>query len=163
MHHHLAGVWLQARTCVEPPAAARTPSHTAARSSAVFTNHPTVSSSGESCMRPPLDTAPNDGLKPSTPQNAAGRMMEPIVCEPTLSGTMHAATAAAEPEELPPGLRDRSARFLVAGGALEQYSVRFVLPMMIAPAWLCRVSVMVSADCAAALSFSLRWPLLTLR
>ena len=31
-------------------------------------------------------------------------MTEPLVCDPTASGTMPAATAAAEPEDEPPGV-----------------------------------------------------------
>jgi hypothetical protein len=45
-------------------------------------------------------------LKPTTPQNAAGRITEPFVCVPSASGTQPAATAAAEPEEEPPGLHE---------------------------------------------------------
>src|SRR6267378_1128096 len=44
------------------------------------------------------------GLKPTTPQNAAGRITEPLVCVPTATGTWPAATAAADPEEEPPGV-----------------------------------------------------------
>ena len=35
-------------------------------------------------------------------------MTEPLVCVPSASGTMPAATAAAEPEDEPPGVRDGS-------------------------------------------------------
>ena len=56
------------------------------------------------------------GLKPTTPQNAAGRITEPLVCEPIAPGTMFAATAAAEPLEEPPGVRCRSCGFLVLPG-----------------------------------------------
>ena len=45
------------------------------------------------------------GLKPATPQKEAGRITEPPVWEPKASGTMPAATAAAEPEDEPPGVR----------------------------------------------------------
>ncbi len=44
------------------------------------------------------------GLKPTTPQYAAGRSTEPTVCEPSASGTMRAATAAAGPLDEPPGV-----------------------------------------------------------
>ncbi len=47
---------------------------------------------------------PCEGLKPYTPQNAAGLITEPLVCVPSASGTMPAATAAAEPLEEPPGV-----------------------------------------------------------
>ena len=56
------------------------------------------------------------GLKPTTPQNAAGRITEPLVCEPIAPGTMPAATAAAEPLEEPPGVRSGSWGFLVLPG-----------------------------------------------
>ena len=41
---------------------------------------------------------------PTTPQKAAGRMTEPMVCVPKASGQKPAATAAAEPLLLPPGV-----------------------------------------------------------
>lgn len=44
------------------------------------------------------------GLKPSTPQTAAGRTTEPAVCVPRAIGTIPSATAAAEPLEEPPGV-----------------------------------------------------------
>ena len=56
------------------------------------------------------------GLKPTTPQNAAGRITEPLVCEPTAAGTMCAATAAAEPLEEPPGVRPASWGLVVLPG-----------------------------------------------
>ena len=48
--------------------------------------------------------APKLGLRPMTPLNAAGRMTEPSVCVPSASGTIPAATAAADPEDDPPGV-----------------------------------------------------------
>ena len=60
--------------------------------------------------------APNVGLNPMTPQNAAGRITEPPVCVPTASGTMPAATAAAEPCDEPPGVRPGAAGFAVGPG-----------------------------------------------
>ena len=50
---------------------------------------------------------------PTTPQRAAGWRIEPPVSEPSASGTMPAATAAAEPPEEPPGTRVRSHGLLV--------------------------------------------------
>ena len=61
-------------------------------------------------------TSPCVGLKPTTPQNAAGRMTDPLVCDPIAPGTMAAATAAAEPLDEPPGVRSRSCGFLVLPG-----------------------------------------------
>src|SRR5438876_390676 len=50
-------------------------------------------------MRPPV------GLNPTTPQNAPGRMVEPLVWLPIAPGTTSAATAAADPIDEPPGDR----------------------------------------------------------
>src|SRR4051812_26919340 len=55
------------------------------------------------------------------PHSAAGWRMEPPVSEPNVKGTSPAATAAADPPELPPGTRDRSHGFAV--GAKEEFSV----------------------------------------
>ena len=49
------------------------------------------------------------GLKPTTPQKAAGRITEPIVWVPRASGARPAATAAAEPLLEPPGVWARRA------------------------------------------------------
>ena len=40
----------------------------------------------------------------AAPQNDAGRITEPPVCVPSASGIMPAATAAAEPDDDPPGV-----------------------------------------------------------
>src|SRR4051794_3212046 len=77
---------------------------------------------------------PTVGLNPTTPQNAAGRMVEPFVCEPTAAGTTPAATAAAEPIEEPPGVRAVFHGFLVAPGLRYASSAVTVLPSTIAPA-----------------------------
>ena len=53
------------------------------------------------------------GLRPTTPQSAAGWRMEPPVSEPSESATSPAATAAAEPPEEPPGTRSVSQGLLV--------------------------------------------------
>ena len=53
---------------------------------------------------PTVGKSLNDGLKPATPQKAAGRMTEPPVWLPKASGSMPAATAAAEPDDEPPGV-----------------------------------------------------------
>src|SRR5829696_4862594 len=74
------------------------------------------------------------------PQSAAGWRTLPPVSEPSASGTMRAATAAADPPLDPPGVRVTSQGFFV--GPSEEFSVdepianssRLVLPMMIAPA-----------------------------
>ena len=68
------------------------------------------------------------------PQYVAGLTVEPIVCEPSASGTMHAATAAAEPLDEPPGVRDSSCGLVVGPADAMAYSVDTVVPRMTAPA-----------------------------
>jgi hypothetical protein len=52
-------------------------------------------------------TTPLPGLMPTRPVQAAGIRIEPIPSLPCASGTMPAATAAAEPPDEPPGVRSR--------------------------------------------------------
>src|SRR5438270_12633044 len=47
--------------------------------------------------------SPVVGLSPMTPHQAAGMRMDPAPSLPVASGTMPAATAAAEPADEPPG------------------------------------------------------------
>src|SRR5262249_37406909 len=75
-----------------------------------------------------------------TPHIAAGWRMEPPVSEPSASGAMRAATAAADPPLDPPGVRS-SAHGLRTGPNAEfsfddpiANSSQFVLPMRTAPA-----------------------------
>ena len=65
---------------------------------------------------------------------AAGRTMEPAVCVPKASGAMQSATAAAEPEEEPPGVCAGSCGLAVAPGWRVANSVVTVLPITTAPA-----------------------------
>ena len=51
---------------------------------------------------------PRWGLSPTRPQHAAGMRIEPPPSLPCATGTIPAATAAAEPPEEPPGVRSRS-------------------------------------------------------
>src|SRR5580692_805037 len=74
------------------------------------------------------------GLCPATPQNDAGRVIEPPVCVPIAPKHMPQATAAAEPLDEPPGVRSRFHGFLVTGGSIQAYGVVTVLPMIRAPA-----------------------------
>ena len=53
-------------------------------------------------MRPKL------GFNPTMPQKEAGMRTEPPMSEPSASGTEPLATAAPEPPEEPPGVRDLS-------------------------------------------------------
>ena len=75
-----------------------------ARSSTPAANSPTVSSVHEKHFTPTVGSIRNDGLMAATPQKEAGRITEPPVCVPSASGIMPAATAAAEPEDDPPGV-----------------------------------------------------------
>ncbi len=89
-------------------------------------------------------------MNPCTPQNEAGRITEPEVCVPSASGTIPAATAAAEPEEEPPGVRAGSCGLVVGPGARLANSQVTVLPSTIPPAT--RVSATTLASCAGTLS-----------
>src|SRR5207245_2395982 len=80
------------------------------------------------------------GLKPTTPQKAAGRITDPFVWLPMASGTIPAATAAADPLEEPPGVRSGSCGFRVLPGAAEASSVVTVFPRITAPAARSRAS-----------------------
>jgi hypothetical protein len=65
---------------------------------------------------PACEIRPWLGLMPNPPQNAAGRITDPLVCDPMAKGTMPAATAAADPDDEPPGVRFRSRGFRVGPG-----------------------------------------------
>ena len=75
-----------------------------------------MSSRSLSRLIPSVERHPCAGLKPAMPQNEAGRMTEPAVWVPNASGTIPAATAAAEPLEEPPGVRAGSCGLTVGGG-----------------------------------------------
>ena len=80
-------------------------------------NTPMVSNGLDNASTPLREIAPKLGLNPYTPQNAAGRMTEPLVWLPVARGTMPAAIAAAEPLEDPPGVRPGSCGLVVSLGA----------------------------------------------
>jgi hypothetical protein len=61
------------------------------------------------------------GLSPTIPHSAAGWRIEPPVSVPIAHGARPAATAAAEPPELPPGTRERSQG--LSTGPKAQFSV----------------------------------------
>jgi hypothetical protein len=65
---------------------------------------PTVSNVSESNFAPARATHPKLGLKATMPQYEAGLINDPAVCVPIAKGTMLSATAAADPEEEPPGV-----------------------------------------------------------
>src|SRR5262245_56640608 len=61
-------------------------------------------------------------------------MVEPPVWVVSATGTWKSATAAAEPEDDPPGVRARSCGLQVGPGSVKAYSVVTVFPTTIAPA-----------------------------
>src|SRR5437660_8708293 len=99
---------------------------------------------------PSIGRSPKLGLNPITPQNDAGRITDAAVCVPSAAGIIPSATAAAEPLDDPPGVRDRSRGFRVLPGVYTANSVVTVLPRMTAPASRSR--------CTQAASFAGRCP-----
>src|SRR3989338_6220836 len=101
-------------------------------------------------IKPDRDTRPYVGFKPTTPQNAAGCLIEPPVSEPNAAVQKCAATAAAEPPDDPPGTRSVSTGFRVGPNAecsVEEpiaNSSRFVLPRIVAPAFLSHATTVAS-------------------
>ncbi len=91
-------------------------------------------SSGAGEMRP------RAGLSPTSPQQAAGIRIEPPPSVPCATGTMPAATAAAEPPDEPPGVRPASQGLCVGPNIRASvvgriaYSGSVVLPTMTQPA-----------------------------
>src|SRR5215208_3077366 len=84
---------------------------------------------------PPVCRAPYVGLKPTTPQYAAGRRTDPCVCVPSAAGAIPHATAAAEPLDDPPGVRAASNGLRVGPECPIANSVVTVLPTITAPPW----------------------------
>src|SRR4051794_4700243 len=105
-----------------------------ARSSTPAANSPTVSSVHEKHFTPTVGSIRNEGFIAATPQNAAGRITEPPVWVPSASGIIPAATAAAEPDEDPPGVWPGLCGLRVAVGSSDAKPVVVVLPMTVAPA-----------------------------
>jgi hypothetical protein len=83
---------------------------------------------------------PADGLNPHTPHRCAGPRIEPPTSLPRSNAESPAATAAALPPELPPGVRARSHGLFVRpkSGLLvwlpDASGGRLVLPSRMAPA-----------------------------
>src|SRR5207245_9759470 len=77
---------------------------------------------------------PGVGLSAYTPQYDAGRMTDPPVWLPSASGTISAATAAADPLDEPPGVWAGSYGLRVLPGVRVANSVVTVFPMITAPA-----------------------------
>src|ERR1700756_1177606 len=74
------------------------------------------------------------GLIAHTPQNDAGRVMDPPVCDASVPRHMPHATAAALPLLDPPGVRSGFHGLRVGGGSKLAYCVVTVLPTNTAPA-----------------------------
>ncbi len=68
------------------------------------------------------------------PQYAEGRRIDPTVCVPIAAGTWRAATAAADPDDEPPGVWAADHGFIVGAGSLNANAVATVFPRMTAPA-----------------------------
>src|SRR5687768_4715039 len=98
---------------------------------------------------PCMGNEPCPGFKPATPQNAAGRMIDPPVCVPSAPRHISAATAAALPLEEPPGVWLGFHGLRVGDGSKQAHSVVTVLPRTIAPA--CRKRSTIGALCNARL------------
>src|SRR5690348_4875785 len=95
-------------------------------------------------MTPRVEMRPKVGFSPTTPQNAAGRMIEPIVWVPSASGQYPAATAAAEPLLDPPGVCWKECGLRVGPGVKYANSVVTVFPSISAPADLSRATLSAS-------------------
>ena len=87
-----------------------------------------------------VGTRPFCGLRPSTPQQAAGIRIEPPPSDPIAAPASPAATAAAEPPDDPPGVRCRSHGLRLTpnvGDSVHGVTVSsgtWVLPRITAPA-----------------------------
>jgi len=89
-------------------------------------------------------------LRPTTPQKAAGFLIDPPVSEPSAASARPAATAAADPPEEPPATRPGARGFSVGPNAEVSVvppipnSSMLVLPTIVAPAPLRRVTTVAS-------------------
>ena len=68
----------------------------------------TDSGRASSSLAGPTDVRPRDVLSPTRPQHAAGMRIDPPPSLACANGSMPDATAAADPPEDPPGVRERS-------------------------------------------------------
>jgi hypothetical protein len=72
---------------------------------------PAWSKVGASGKQPSSGTSPWLGLKPTTPQQAAGILIEPPESDPSAASARPAASAAAEPALEPPAVRPAASGF----------------------------------------------------
>ena len=113
---------------------------TLAKVSASRANQPVVSEVGAWGIMPATSMRPCVGRIPYSPQKLAGTRTEPPVSVPSAVSQMPAATAAAEPDEEPPGTRPGAAT--LRGVPSKAFSPRMpsetssviVLPIRVAPA-----------------------------
>src|SRR4029434_1031899 len=94
---------------------------------------------------------PGVGLRPTSPQQAAGARIEPKPSEPWAAGNIRAPTAAAAPPLAPPEMRVRSQGLRVAPWncgsqvRLRPSSQVLVLPKMTSPARFSRLTCSLSS------------------
>src|SRR5262245_50101789 len=90
--------------------------------------------------QPSVDTSPSVGLRPTTPQAAAGIRIDPPVSVPIVASPIPAARLAPDPPLEPPGDRDGSWGLRAGPNAESSFvvpkanSCRLVLPRKTAPA-----------------------------
>src|SRR5262245_14538248 len=102
-------------------------------SAAVWAKNPRVSRLFARGSTPWVGRRPYVGLNPQTPQYEAGRITDPPVWVPIEKGAIPAATAAAEPLELPPGVCSGLRGLRVGPGVRYANCVVRVLPRSTAP------------------------------
>ncbi|KAG4219221.1 hypothetical protein PC116_g32299 [Phytophthora cactorum] len=101
------------------------------RSSTFRAKKPTVSRFREYIFTPSRLMAFHVGLNAKIPLNEPGRIVLPPVWEPSAIGAWKSATAAADPDDDPPGVRVASCGFRVFGPvAVDANSVVVVFPVM---------------------------------
>ena len=79
---------------------------------------------GASGKQPSVGTRPYDGLKPTTPQHAAGIRIEPPESVPSAASARPAASAAAEPPLEPPAILPGAMGF----GTVPKWAFSDVIP-----------------------------------
>src|SRR5258708_6912466 len=105
-----------------------------AASATLRVNVPSWSSVSLNTCTPENGIASLVGLNPTTPQYAAGRITDPLVCVPIAPVTWPAATAAAGPDDDPPGVCRGFHGFLVFEGSRNANAVVTALPKTKPPA-----------------------------
>ena len=83
---------------------------------------------------PCLLTLPYVGFRPTIPLYAAGRHVDPPVCDPSAAVHIPVATATEDPLLDPPGVWFKFQGFSEGDGSLEANSVVTAFPIIMAPA-----------------------------